>query len=247
VRLDIGQTAELNANRSVSQQVEIVPEWDKERRLFELLAEHGHAAGCAAAEKALVFLNTKNGCGKLCQEMQQRGLSADCLHGNRPQAEREAVMGAFLRGEIGIMVATDLAGRGIDVKQIGLVVNYEMPTSTGQQCMEDYVHRIGRTGRMHGKQKPGTAVTLFEPKLDAKVAHELVNVLKAADQPVPPGLAALDTGSSMLNAAQKRGLEKSHKKRGTGYGTYQGASGKGGGGGKGGGKGWGGGGWGGGW
>jgi len=210
VRLNIGQTSELNANRSVHQLVEVVSESSKLGRLQGLLAEHGYEGCRSPASKALVFVNTKKDAARLSEMLQAGGLEVDCIHGNRPQHERESVMAAFSAGRRKIMVATDLAGRGIDVKDVSLVVNYDMPTSTGQQCMEDYVHRIGRTGRM---DIAGTAVTLFEPKIDVKVAHELVKVLQNAGQAVPAELAALDTGESVLNAAQKRGLEKSSKKR----------------------------------
>ena len=109
VRIDIGQhrgdenTTSLNANKSVRQIIEVVPKSEKKSRLFEVLSQHDHTRGGEPKHKALIFLNTKNGCSSLCQELIANGVKADCLHGNRPQAERESVMNDFTRGNVKVM------------------------------------------------------------------------------------------------------------------------------------------------
>lgn len=92
--------------------------------------------------QALVFCNTKSNVDKLLENLRGRGFSADAIHGDLNQNQREKVMKSFKKGIIKILVATDVAGRGIDVKNLDAVFNYDLPRDD-----EDYIHRIGRTGR----------------------------------------------------------------------------------------------------
>lgn len=94
------------------------------------------------ADRSMVFCNTKKQVDELVSELQRRGISVDGLHGDMKQQSRNLVMGLFKGGKIGILVATDVAARGIDVDDIECVYNYDLP-----QDIEYYVHRIGRTGR----------------------------------------------------------------------------------------------------
>lgn len=100
---------------------------------------------------ALVFCNTKRQTEKIAQELQARGYACDVINGDLSQAQRDKVMGQFRRGDIDILVATDVAARGIDVERVDVVFNYDIP-----QDPEYYVHRIGRTGRAG---RTGTAIT----------------------------------------------------------------------------------------
>ncbi|MEX0773350.1 MAG: DEAD/DEAH box helicase [Balneolales bacterium] len=100
---------------------------------------------------ALVFCNTKRQTEKISQELQARGYACDVINGDLSQVQRDRVMGHFRRGEIDILVATDVAARGIDVENVDVVFNYDIP-----QDPEYYVHRIGRTGRAG---RSGTAIT----------------------------------------------------------------------------------------
>ena len=93
-------------------------------------------------QQALVFVKTKNGADELVARLQSRGIAADALHGDRPQATRKQVLADFASGQLGVLVATDVAARGIDIDGLPLVVNFDLPLQA-----EDYVHRIGRTGR----------------------------------------------------------------------------------------------------
>jgi ATP-dependent RNA helicase DeaD len=104
------------------------------------------------ARSGLIFCNTQRMVEELAEGLAARGCSADRLHGGMPQAQRTRVMDAFKRGGFRFLVATDVAGRGIDVQDLELVINYDLPADG-----EDYVHRIGRTGRAG---RGGLAVTL---------------------------------------------------------------------------------------
>jgi ATP-dependent RNA helicase DeaD len=101
--------------------------------------------------KVLVFRRTKAGVDNLAQALQRQGIAAAGIHGGLVQSERNAAMRSFHVGELKVLVATNLAARGLDIPQISHVVNYDMP-----QNLEEYVHRIGRTARMG---RDGTAIT----------------------------------------------------------------------------------------
>ncbi len=103
----------------------------------------------------IVFARTKHGADRLGRALQRRGLSVASLHGNRTQGQRERALADLRRGRVQILVATDIASRGIDVKDITHVINYDVPHTP-----EDYVHRIGRTGRVDAV---GDAFTLMSP------------------------------------------------------------------------------------
>jgi ATP-dependent RNA helicase DeaD len=105
---------------------------------------------------ALVFCNTKRQVKTLQRQLNEQGLPAGCLHGDLSQFQRDTTMDAFRNGKTNVMVATDVAARGIDVKDIDLVINYDIPDK-----MEYYVHRIGRTGRAGHS---GRACTLVSPQ-----------------------------------------------------------------------------------
>jgi len=107
-------------------------------------------------ELALVFCNTKRGVDILTGHMQARGYLADCLHGDLKQQQRDKVMEKFRRGTIDILVATDVAARGLDVEGVDVIFNYDVP-----QDVEYYIHRIGRTGRAG---RAGRAITFVAPK-----------------------------------------------------------------------------------
>jgi ATP-dependent RNA helicase RhlE len=110
----------------------------------------------------LVFTRTKHGADRLTRQLQQRGHSVAALHGDRTQSQRERALESLRRGRVQILVATDIASRGIDVDDISHVINYDVPHSP-----EDYVHRIGRTGRV---QAEGDAFTLMSPEEKKEMA-----------------------------------------------------------------------------
>jgi ATP-dependent RNA helicase DeaD len=113
-------------------------------------------AEAGAGEAALIFARTKVGAAELTEKLQARGYAAESMHGDMSQAQREAVVRRLRGGQVELVVATDVAARGLDVERIGLVVNYDMPND-----VESYVHRIGRTGRAG---RAGRAVLFVTPR-----------------------------------------------------------------------------------
>jgi len=121
----------------------------------------------------IVFSRTKHGANKLAKSLSQAGFASDAIHGNKSQAQREKALERFKKGEVPILVATDVAARGVDVKDVGLVVNFDLPNEP-----EAYVHRIGRTARAGAE---GRAVSFCsEDEIDF-----LREVEKTIKMPVP--------------------------------------------------------------
>ena len=106
-------------------------------------------------ERVLVFCRTRRGADRLTERMQKAGLPADVLHGEKEQRHREELLQAFRAGETPILIATDLAARGIDIEQISHIINFDLPNET-----ETYVHRIGRTARAGAS---GIAISFCDP------------------------------------------------------------------------------------
>ena len=134
----------------VRQRVFLVRSEDKLKALEKILRENSETA-------AIVFVKTKRDAADVEKELQRRGINARAIHGDLSQRQRENVLRAFREGKVKVLVATDVAARGLDIKNVGLVVNYELPENP-----ESYVHRIGRTGRA-GRE--GVAISLVaEPE-----------------------------------------------------------------------------------
>ncbi|PON72269.1 DEAD-box ATP-dependent RNA helicase [Parasponia andersonii] len=179
----IGST-NLKANQSIKQIVEVVTDMEKYNRLIKLLKE------VMDGSKILIFIETKKGCDQVTRQLRMDGWPALSIHGDKNQSERDWVLAEFKNGRSPIMTATDVAARGLDVKDIKLVINYDFPSS-----LEDYVHRIGRTGRAGAR---GTAFTFFT-LANVKFARELIKILQEAGQVVSPALSAMvrSAGSSL--------------------------------------------------
>jgi ATP-dependent RNA helicase RhlE len=125
-----------------------VPQALKASLLVRLLREEIH--------DALVFTRTKHRADRLARHLAQAGVAVERIHGNRSQAQRTQALGGFKNGTYRVLVATDIAARGIDVARLGHVVNFDVPAA-----VDDYVHRVGRTGRA---EAIGTAFTLVSPE-----------------------------------------------------------------------------------
>jgi len=131
-----------------------------EQRVFRLAASHkrallAHLITAGAWEQVLVFTRTKHGANRLAEYLDKHGLSAVAIHGNKSQNARTKALADFKAGDVRILVATDIAARGLDIDQLPHVVNFELPNVD-----EDYVHRIGRTGRAG---RSGEAISLVAP------------------------------------------------------------------------------------
>ncbi|XP_062194053.1 DEAD-box ATP-dependent RNA helicase 14-like isoform X2 [Phragmites australis] len=172
VQVNIGNTDQLVANKSITQYVEVIPHSEKSRRLDQILRSQEHGS------KIIIFCSTKRMCDQLARNLsRQYGTAA--IHGDKSQSERDSVLSEFRSGRCPVLVATDVAARGLDIKDIRIVVNYDFPSG-----VEDYVHRIGRTGRAGAT---GSAYTFFGDQ-DSKYASDLVKILEGANQSVPPQL-----------------------------------------------------------
>jgi ATP-dependent RNA helicase DDX23/PRP28 len=169
----IGNVGE--AVETVEQRVEFVAGEDKrKKRLNEILASGEFAP------PIIVFVNIKRNCDAVARDIKHMGFSSVTLHGSKTQEQREAALASVRSGQTDVLVATDLAGRGIDVPDVSLVVNFNMATN-----IESYTHRIGRTGRAG---KSGVAIT-FLGNEDADVMYDLKQMLtKSSISRVPEEL-----------------------------------------------------------
>jgi len=107
-------------------------------------------------EKVIVFGETKFGVQRLAGSLSQKGISAEAIHGNKSQSQRQRALKAFKNDDVRVLVATDVAARGLDIPDVSHVINFDQPTT-----YDDYIHRIGRTGR---GGKVGKALTFIEPR-----------------------------------------------------------------------------------
>ena len=157
----VAVSAQNSASKDVEQRVYAV---DSERK-FALLS---HLINKGDWQRVLVFSRKKVAADKLAARLSEQGIAAKAFHGDLGQGAREQVLGDFRKGDVKVLVATDVAARGIDIESLDYVVNYELP-----YVAQDYVHRIGRTGRA-GKQ--GVAVTLYCEE-DALLLEEIEALL----------------------------------------------------------------------
>lgn len=175
IKLKVGSD-EGKANMKIDQRIHVVGSYQKNDLFQKTLQEHYQT-------KVIIFTGTKRMCDDLSRQLNSVGWRTNSIHGDKNQDQRERALADFKSGRTTIMVATDVAARGIHVDDIGCVINYDFP----QNC-DDYIHRIGRTGRAG---KSGIAVTFFDPRKDSKKAGKLIKVLEQSQQEVPQELRAL--------------------------------------------------------
>ncbi|XP_023144473.2 probable ATP-dependent RNA helicase DDX17 isoform X2 [Amphiprion ocellaris] len=181
VQINVG-ALELSANHNILQIVDVCMESEKDNKLIQLMEE----IMAEKENKTIIFVETKKRCDDLTRRMRRDGWPAMCIHGDKSQPERDWVLSEFRSGKAPILIATDVASRGLDVEDVKFVINYDYPNSS-----EDYIHRIGRTARSTNK---GTAYTFFTPG-NLRQARELIRVLEEARQAINPKLLQLvDTG-----------------------------------------------------
>jgi len=207
IHLQVGST-ELTANKNILQIVDVCDENQKHSKLMRLMEE---IMG-ESQNKTIIFTETKRKCDQITRDMRRDGWPAMCIHGDKSQPERDWVLNEFRSGKSPIMVATDVASRGIDVKGVKFVINYDFPNQ-----VEDYVHRIGRTGRAG---QTGTAYTFFTTG-NNKQAKPLVEILQGANQQVNPRLQELANNS--YSYGKGRNGRGSYNSRGNGNGNSYGS------------------------
>jgi len=151
----------------------------------------------ADPQLAIIFCNTKRRAEELAGKVKARGYRAEELHGDMKQSQRDRVMGSFRKGQIDILIATDVAARGIDVDDVDLVINFDVP-----QDVEYYVHRIGRTGRAG---KSGRAITFVAPR-DFTKLREIQHYAKVQIPKIP-----IPSQSDVAKTRTRTVLEKVHE------------------------------------
>jgi superfamily II DNA/RNA helicase len=157
------EVARSNATAStVEQHFYSVEGDDKRHALHQILRQRG-------LKQAFVFVNSKLGCARLARSLEREGLKTTALHGDKSQDERLKALESFKSGEVDLLVCTDVAARGLDIKDVPAVFNFDIPFHA-----EDYVHRIGRTGRAG---QSGLAVN-FVSKSDARLIADIEKMLK---------------------------------------------------------------------
>jgi ATP-dependent RNA helicase DDX5/DBP2 len=165
----------LTVNPEIQQTVQFIEsEEEKRSDLIRLLDD-----GC----RAIIFATTKVTCEFLCRELRYENFNALAIHGDKHQSERDSVISEFRKGNCSLLIATDVASRGLDIKDVPLIINYEMPTQ-----MQDFVHRVGRTSRLGGSR--GRAHTYITPG-EGRFAKPLIKILQDAKQEIPDTLLKL--------------------------------------------------------
>ncbi|MEO8331956.1 MAG: helicase-related protein, partial [Gallionella sp.] len=199
------EVARSNATaENVTQKVYLVAQEDKHVLLAQLLRG-------SDASQVLVFTKTKIAAGRLARQLQKDGVAADAIHGDKSQLERIQALDAFKQGKVTVLIGTDVAARGLDIDQLPMVINYEMP-----HAPEDYVHRIGRTGRAGAS---GKAISLVSPE-EEKYLKEIEKLIKREiekETAVVPHTAKpsrTPRGEHHGHASRGEHTERSHAPRG---------------------------------
>jgi ATP-dependent RNA helicase RhlE len=180
------EVARSNATADkVTQVVYKVPE-EQKRDVVEFLIRSREL------KQVIVFSNTKIGASRLSRSLEQAGIKASAIHGDKTQQERMAALDAFKKGEVEVLVATDVAARGLDISDLPCVINYDLPYNA-----EDYVHRIGRTGRAGAS---GDAISVYSEK-DERLLTDIEKLIK---QSVPRGELAGFVPASRSHGGETR-------------------------------------------
>ncbi|CAB3259743.1 unnamed protein product [Arctia plantaginis] len=190
VQVNVGST-ELSANHNIKQLVHVCDQEEKMDKFKEIMHEiSGDNYG-----KLLIFTNTKRFVDSLANTLQKNGWPAVGIHGDKTQLQRDKIINQFKTGRSRILVATDVAARGLDVDGVTHVVNYDFPNTS-----EDYIHRIGRTGRQENK---GVSHTILTDE-NARQAQSLIEVMKEANQEIPRALLDLAACHNITKEKEKQ-------------------------------------------
>jgi superfamily II DNA/RNA helicase len=181
IHVQLGDSAGggLQANADIKQHLLLLEtEEEKDLQLYDILKDRFHRN---RNDLALIFVARKNTCDVVTNMLNRKGIGAAAMHSDREQKHREKTLAAFKEGSTPVLVATDVASRGLDVRGIGIVINYDLANTT-----EDYVHRIGRTGRAGDK---GESITfLTRSGEDTYKAMGIIDVMRKNGQSPPPAV-----------------------------------------------------------
>ncbi len=190
--VEIDVSPRNSAAETVHQQIVPADKKSKPALLAQLINDRGWF-------QVLVFTRTKHGANKLTNYLLDQKIQAAAIHGNKSQAARTQALKGFKSGRIGVLVATDIAARGIDIQQLPQVVNFDLPN-----VPEDYVHRIGRTGRAGAQGQAWSLVAADEVDALRRIEKMLGRVLKRTEVPGFAPEHALPTGRAPAPKAQQR-------------------------------------------
>jgi len=177
VHVNIGETDELAANKSVVQKFIKANDEEKEDHLWKFLDSF------TDKEKCIVFANTKMRVHKLAKDVWDTGYHCVVMSGDMSQKERNQGLADFSSGKAQVMFATDVCARGLDIKAVNHIVNYDMARD-----VDSYIHRIGRSGRAGSS---GTSITYVNEDFDIPCTPALIKIAKEAGQEVPNWLEKL--------------------------------------------------------
>jgi len=206
--MNIGST-ELSANKNITQKIVVTDRNDKKTQLMEAMEE-------IQDQKTLIFCETKRNVDWLERHLNHNGVRAMGIHGDKSQSQRSMTIKRFKGGQTNVMIATDVAARGLDISGVMYVINYDFPKD-----IENYIHRIGRTGRSDNK---GTSITFVT---DEDPAKKIIKILKESNQEVPQELVDLarnsheDYGNSRSRYFGAGGSKGSRNHNSFGYGNQR--------------------------
>jgi len=202
VRIAVGVTGQASAH--VQQHVMVLPNIEaKQNFLLEMLPTFEQVG------RTIVFVATRTGCEVLAAAVRSKVSRVETLHGDRHQSDRNRAVKALKDGTVSILIATDVAARGLDIPHVSTVVNCD-----AAKCLDSHCHRVGRAGRLsNGQQETGSAYTLLTPK-DAGFARLLLTAWEREGREIPTDLREL--GGRNRASSSARGLSQSHRS-GLGY------------------------------
>lgn len=207
--LAVGRVGSTSEN--ITQKIVWVEEHDKRSYLLDLL-QASNFADPSAESLTLVFVETKKGADMLEEYLHQMGYPVTSIHGDRTQREREEALRRFRAGKAPILVATAVAARGLDIPHVKHVINFDLPGD-----VEEYVHRIGRTGRMGNL---GLATSFFNGR-NHNLVRELVSLLVEANQELPPWLDEMFTEAKYARSTTRRASSSAKGRFGFGARDYR--------------------------
>ncbi len=186
---------------TVSQVIHMVSSSDKQRAIVKVLEARTHQG---LSRQCIIFTNSRLGCAKLARALERDGIKAGAIHGDKSQGERTLTLDAFKSGAIEVLVATDVAARGLDIPDMPCVINHELPYSA-----EDFIHRIGRTGRAGSKGDAIALVDASEKRLLDDIEKLMKRKLEVKPLPEGDGGSSGGSGSAISTRSTSSGRSSS--------------------------------------
>eukprot|EP01035_Chromulina_nebulosa_P019393 gene19393-25264_t len=196
VLIAAGQVGVLNANKAIEQNFLIMKEGEKFHKLFDLLSLLKANSLNGQVPKTIIFMSRKVDCDQTANNLNDEGYKSEAIHGDLAQNNRTRALDKFRSGRVRVLVATDVAARGLDITDIEVVINFDFP----DKGLEDYVHRIGRTAR---GERTGRSFSFLTSK-NQSIANELIELLERSDQVV---------SKELIEFSKSRGSDRSNGSR----------------------------------